>query len=189
METWAAAVPSRDGAPQLCAPGPCTWHRAGPWGLCCWGSTQAEGPQGSCCPCLPPVGRSCLLPSAQQGRVGQGRPGAWAGGRLSVVRCAVAAVPWTGGCPSCCQQRACGPVVQPHPCVRTAVPCQLGEVPASGSPRTCSYHTRWGWRGRSRCCCVGLGPGSPQPPAPCFSVHSGQVLLSASSSWSLRCRR
>lgn len=78
------------------------------------GAAQATGPEGSCgpCPllarvCLPLRGAHCLLLSAQQGPVGQGRPGAWAGGRLSVVGCAVAAVPWTG----------CRPFLLPAACL------------------------------------------------------------------------
>lgn len=73
-----AAVLFRDGAPEPCAGGRCTWRLAKPWGRC-WSNTQAEGPEGSCCPCslLPrvcfPLRAACfLLLSVQEGHVGQG---------------------------------------------------------------------------------------------------------------------
>lgn len=56
--------------------------------------------------------------------------------------------PGLGAAPSFCRQRACGPLVsgcklQPHPCVRPAVPCQLGRRSGMGSRGTCSYRTWW----------------------------------------------
>lgn len=193
METWGAAVTSWDGAPQPCARDPFTWHLAKPWGHCRWSSTQAKGPEGSCCPCplltrvcLPLRGACYLLLSAQQGHVGQGRPGPWAGGRLSVVRCTVVAVPWTGCCPFLLPAArlwafGVGPQLQPHPCE------DHGSLPAGVTfrrlaPRgTCSCRTWWWSHGKSRCCCAGRGgPGSPPWPALCTP---GQVLFLASSSW------